>query len=33
MRYVLILVGAAVVAYFIALGIRAFIQEIKKNGR
>lgn len=30
MRYVLIFVGAAVVAYFIVLGIRAHIQARKK---
>jgi len=27
MRYILIFVGAAVVAYFLAIGIRAFISQ------
>jgi len=27
MRYILIIIGAAVVAYFLVMGIRAFIAE------
>jgi len=27
MRYILILIGAAVMAYFLVMGIRAFISE------
>jgi len=31
MRYILIIVGAAVVAYFLVMGIRAFISEHSKK--
>ena len=31
MRTILMLIGAAVVAYFLTIGIRAFIQERKKD--
>lgn len=31
MRYVLMFVGAAVVAYFLVLGIRAFIADRKRG--
>jgi len=31
MRYILIIVGAAVVAYLLTIGIRAFIIERKEN--
>jgi len=27
MRYIMMIIGAAVVAYFLAIGIRAFISE------
>jgi len=30
MRYILIIIGAAVVAYFLVMGVRAFISERSK---
>lgn len=33
MRYVLIFIGAAVVAYLLAMGIRAFLSERRGDGR
>jgi len=33
MRYILIFVGAAVVAYFLAIGIRAFIAQRSAGGQ
>jgi len=31
MRYIMIIIGAAVVAYFLVIGIRAFISEQSKK--